>query len=570
MLIILVTFFSCQKEELDDLSTPENVSSINNNNTIASRISASLPGNAEQGAMLHAHTWPFDAIERAIPQIANAGFNSVQVSPVNKTKGNSPWWILYQPCDLNIGNVVLGNEDQFRRMCQTAENYGVKIIVDAVLNHVADNGTSNTWSDQLDPALKRGEYFHWNGSMNNFQDRWQLTQQDLLGLPDWNTQRSDVQQLHINFLHKCIDAGADGFRFDAAKHMETSGGEDGNWRGNYWENIMGSINSRGNLYNFGEVLPDVADNEEQYLRYYDITAHGYGRALRAAVRNSDATGVRDIWHGNRTLSPDKSLVYVENHDDYEHNDDNSRSLNTWQRKMGYAIAAARAGVTPRLLDRPGSEDVWKDLDVALINSFHNAMVRQNEYLRNPRRETLVVDRGNEGTAILNLGGEFNISTQTNLRSGTYSGEGGTFNVSGGTLTGNVKGGAIVVLYNNSSYGNNNTGNGGGNNNGDNGNPGNGGDNGDTGGGNGNTTTIYANIDVGWGNSLFIRGNTSPLNWNSGIQMTNVNSNTWKWEIQSIPQGQNFEFKVLINDNNWSSGSNFSGKGGETITINPNF
>lgn len=109
-------------------------------------------------------------------------------------------------------------------MCKTAENYGVKIIVDVVLNHVADNGTSNTWSDQLAPALKRSEYYHWKGSINSYQDRWQLTQQDLLGLPDWNTQSREVQQLHINFLNECISAGAKGFRFDAAKHMETSGG----------------------------------------------------------------------------------------------------------------------------------------------------------------------------------------------------------------------------------------------------------------------------------------------------------------------------------------------------------
>ena len=60
-----------------------------------------------------------------------------------------------------------------------------------------------------------------------------------------------------------------------------------------------------------------------------------------------------------------------------------------------------------------------------------------------------------------------------------------------------------------------------------------------------TTTVYAHYNVGYGNSLYIRGDTSPLNWNSGIQMTNVNDNTWKWETTSIPAGQKFECKVLI-------------------------
>ncbi|TPN87259.1 alpha-amylase family glycosyl hydrolase [Aquimarina algicola] len=544
LLFLLIVIFACQKEDLDN-----SLNEIETESTIDSKSRANLPNNAEQGAMLHTHTWPFSGIEQAIPDIAAAGFNSVQVSPINKTKGSSPWWILYQPCDLNIGNVVLGTEAEFRQLCQTAENYGVKIIVDAVLNHVGDNGTSNNWANELDPALKRREYYHWNGSINNYQDRWQLTQQDLLGLPDWNTQSSQVQQLHIDFLNKCIDAGADGFRFDAAKHMETSGGEDGNWQGNYWENVLGGLNNRGNLYLFGEVLPDRADNDEQYMRYYDITAHGYGGTLRSAVRNYDVTNIQNIWHGDHTISPDRALVYIENHDDYEHDDDGSRSLNPWQRKMGYAIAAARAGVTPRLLDRPGFEDVWKDPDVANINHFHNAMVGQNEYLRYPRKETLVVDRGNKGTAIINLGGDYTINTQTNLSSGNY----GSFNVSGGRLTGNVKGGAIVTLYN----GNGN---------------GNGGDNG--GGGNpdgGNTkTVVYVHYNAGWGNSMSIRGDTNPLNWNSGTQMTNVNENTWKWETSNIPQGQKFECKVLINDNQWATNSNWWVYGGETIDIYPNF
>ncbi|MBW1295417.1 alpha-amylase family glycosyl hydrolase, partial [Aquimarina litoralis] len=475
LLLLILFLFSCQKEELDTFPDQNSITSETNFNT-----KSSLPNSAEQGAMLHAHTWPFRGIENAIPDIAAAGFNSVQVSPVNKTKGSSPWWILYQPCDLNIGNIVLGSEADFRSLCQTAENHGVKIIVDAVLNHVGDNGTPNNWADELDPALKRGEYYHWKGTINNYQNRWQLTQQDLLGLPDWNTQSHEVQQLHVNFLNKCINAGADGFRFDAAKHMETSGGEDGNWRGNYWENVLGQLHNSGNLYLFGEVLPDQADNDEYYMRYYDITAHGYGRTLRSAVRNYDVTNIQNIWHGDHTISPDRALVYVENHDDFEHNDDGARSLNPWQRKMGYAIAAARAGVTPRLLDRPGSEDVWRDPDISTINHFHNAMVGQGEYLRYPRKETLIVDRGNKGSAIINLGGDYYVDSPTNLSSGNY----GSFNVSGGRLTGNVQGGAIVALYNGNSDGGDGDG---------------GGDGTPTG-----NTKIYVHYNVGWGNSMFIR------------------------------------------------------------------
>ncbi len=544
-LFIVLGLYSC---EVQETVLPEEQSS----NQAELKLTGSA-NSADRGVMLHAHTWPFSAIESAIPDIASAGFTSVQVSPVNKTKGTTPWWILYQPCDLNIGNAVLGTEAEFRSMCSKAEQHGVKIIVDAVLNHVGDNGTSGNWANELDPALKRREYFHNNGQISNWQDRWQITQQDLLGLPDWNTQSRTVQDLHIQFLNKCIDAGADGFRFDAAKHMETSGGEDGSWSGNYWEHVLGNLNNRENLYLFGEVLPDVSDNTHQYLKYYDITAHGYGGTIRNAVRSYNVTGINTIHHHDQTINPYDALVYMENHDDFEHNDDGSKDLSYWQRKMGFAMITARFAVTPRLLDRPGFEDLWKDPDVAVINHFHNEMKGENEYMRYPRKETLVVDRGSKGTAIINLGGGFNIGTSTNLRNGTYSGQAGTFNVSGGYLTGYVQEGAIVALYNGASYGNN------------------GGSGGGTGGGGGNaTTTVYAKYDVGWGNSMYIRGDTHPLNWNSGIQMTNVSSDTWMWQTTDIPKDQKFECKVLINDNRWATNSNWWVYGGQTIDIFPNF
>jgi alpha-amylase len=100
-----------------------------------------IPKNAKGGAILRAHTWSFKTIEENIPLIAAAGFNSIQVSPVQKTKATSPWWILYQPLNLHIGN-YLGTYDQFKSMCTTAHRYGIKIIVDVVLNHVANNGTA--------------------------------------------------------------------------------------------------------------------------------------------------------------------------------------------------------------------------------------------------------------------------------------------------------------------------------------------------------------------------------------------------------------------------------------------
>ncbi|WP_256866607.1 alpha-amylase family glycosyl hydrolase, partial [Streptococcus dysgalactiae] len=42
----------------------------------------------------------------------------------------------------------------------------------------------------------------------------------LLGLYDLNTQNKAVQEYLLNYLKQAVADGADGFRFDAAKHIE--------------------------------------------------------------------------------------------------------------------------------------------------------------------------------------------------------------------------------------------------------------------------------------------------------------------------------------------------------------
>ena len=42
------------------------------------------------------------------------------------------------------------------------------------------------------------------------------------------------------------------------------------------------------------------------------------------------------------------------------------------------------------------------------------------------------------------------------------------------------------------------------------------------------------------------------------------------EDTTVPAGQTFQFKPLIDDATWSSGGNFTGTGGSTIDIYPTF
>ena len=82
------------------------------------------------------------------------------------------------------------------------------------------------------------------------------------------------------------------------------------------------------------------------------------------------------------------------------------------------------------------------------------------------------------------------------------------------------------------------------------------------------TTIVANVDIGFGNTLFLRGDAPGLSWSEGVPMDCQNGDSWSIVIAGVSEA--FEFKVLINDSFWSSGYNHSATPGSTITIQPQF
>ncbi len=522
---------------------------------ISSATAAGLPEKVEDGVMLHCHGWPFKAIEENLDRIAVAGFNAIQVSPIQAIRQpkpteksaqqpSGPWWLFYQPVSFEtVGNYKLGSEAEFRSLAEKADQKGIKIIVDLVLNHVADTGTPVDQDQELDLALRDPSLYHFQGSIDNYQDRWQVTQRNLGSLPDLNTQDQRVQDMHVRFLNKCIDLGADGFRFDAAKHIETSRGEDGNWAGDYWEDVLHRLKDRPDLYLFGEVLQGPGDNLNVYLSYYDVTAHDYGGVLRHAIQSRNVTALQGHITELSGIGRNRCLAYVENHDDYEHG--KSSGMQPWERKMANAFLIARAGLVPRLLDRP-EDDLWEDPDIVAVNRLRSAVVGTEEYLRFPSHRIGIVERGKNAAVIINLGHEAELDVETGLADGSYVNRAAspcTLNVANGRLTGRIPGGAVFVAYPS---------------------------------GEGAETTVFrATYDVGWGHRLCIRGNTPPLSWSRGIEMRWTEGNVWVWETDSYPADVEIEFKVLIDDNRWEivddqPFKNQKAKGGATTEITPVF
>jgi hypothetical protein len=82
------------------------------------------------------------------------------------------------------------------------------------------------------------------------------------------------------------------------------------------------------------------------------------------------------------------------------------------------------------------------------------------------------------------------------------------------------------------------------------------------------TAITALIDIGFGNTLFVRGEGPGLSWDVGVPLDCAADN--KWTIALPGTGQAVVYKFLINDLTWSAGPDYVTESGSAITVEPTF
>ena len=82
------------------------------------------------------------------------------------------------------------------------------------------------------------------------------------------------------------------------------------------------------------------------------------------------------------------------------------------------------------------------------------------------------------------------------------------------------------------------------------------------------TIVMAQVDVGWGNELFIRGEGANLRWDRGIAMENIEADIWQWCSECLDE--DLICKFLINDFTWSAGENIAIRHGQKSVMQPTF
>ena len=435
---------------------------------------------AVQGSnILHCFDWSYNNIKAALPDIARAGYTAVQTSPVQAPKDYSSswtdavnqWWKLYQPLGFSISNNTwLGTKAQLTSLCTEAEKYDIKVIVDVVANHVANNGTDGgTYSytnSGVESQLNNASFYHTNNTRTNDDSRYNITQYHL-GMPDLNTANSTVQGRVISLLEECIDCGVDGFRFDAAKHIELPT-DPSNCKSNFWPNVLNAATAYAEdkgvdaPFYYGEILGSAGPNCDisNYTTYMAVTDNYTGdRALDKAYWTAASELADGTYY--KGASADKSVLWVESHDTYMGNSgsawvSNTKDVTSDVLNKAWAIVGARADSTALFFARPNStmgaassDNNWKSTAVAEVNKFKNHFVGTSEYLSSSGNSAYI-ERGTKGVVISKLDGGGSVSlTAHQMANGTYTDQitGNTFTVSNGTISGTVGSTGVAVVYN---------------------------------------------------------------------------------------------------------------------------
>lgn len=83
-----------------------------------------IPDDIQAGNILHCFNWTFNDIKTELPNIAAAGFGSIQVSPVQgNCATNAEWFYAYMPYDFTFKANGNGSREQLKALCQEAANY---------------------------------------------------------------------------------------------------------------------------------------------------------------------------------------------------------------------------------------------------------------------------------------------------------------------------------------------------------------------------------------------------------------------------------------------------------------
>lgn len=362
---------------------------------------ACFPMRALGAVIWQAHNMRFAEIEAILPDLVSHSITHIQISPPQKSHPSPAWWARYQPLDHGVIEGPLGSEQDLRSLIAAAHRLGRKIVVDVVMNHMAnvDNLPCDLNYPQFSP-----EDFH--GDCRSHQNASKDILRGWLGndLPDLRTESPRVREVARAYLAMLMRMGVDGFRFDAAGHMEPDFFAD-----------MKSFLKPYDKFLYGEVLVHYNRISEAWAYTPHMSVTDYPLIARIFDGFSYGGDLRILkWPSaeNKALQGLSAVTFVNNHDIHEHPwDFSGLALDVRQRdnlpsdsQLAHAYILGRQEGFPMIF----RNDLFDPIVSAGVQ-FHESMMGEKEFMRagseyhqkaeNPN--LLFIERGANGLVIIN-------------------------------------------------------------------------------------------------------------------------------------------------------------------------
>lgn len=276
---------------------------------------------SEAEVSVHLFEWTWDDIAQECETVLGPqGYQAVQISPPQEhivAAGHGfPWWQRYQPVSYQLTSRS-GDRAQLQEMVARCRAAGVAVYADAVINHMAAldeaQGSAGTKFLRYDyPGLYKPEDFNsCRQTITNYQDAEQVTQCELVGLPDLNTALPRVQNQLANYLVDLTNLGIAGFRIDAAKHIRS---ED-------LAAILAQVRDRvePDPFIYQEVIDPGTEaiKKQQYYTLGDVIEFEYGRLIGESFLNVGDRTLADLFNlesQTEMVPSHQAVVFIDNHD----------------------------------------------------------------------------------------------------------------------------------------------------------------------------------------------------------------------------------------------------------------
>jgi alpha-amylase len=255
-------------------------------------------------AIVQLFDWPFRRCQAELPALAAEGYGAIQISPPQLSIDAPDWWGRYQPVDHTRIEGPLGSEAELRELTRAAHALGLKVIVDVVLNHMA-KGCPHF--ETLQYPRFGPEHFHPRAAVDyndlrSIREGWIGHGPDL---PDLDTAHPHVREEARRYLALLLDCGADGFRFDAVKHIEPA----------FFDAVLGDLPA--SCFCYGEYIlqPGHFALLPEYLRSMKLMDFSLYQSLAQALGpDGDWAALDRLDAPEAALPTGLGLAFVTNHD----------------------------------------------------------------------------------------------------------------------------------------------------------------------------------------------------------------------------------------------------------------